>query len=434
MKRTIIAIDGPAGSGKSTTAQLVAKNLGLGYVDTGATYRLVAHRALQRGVPLDDVQALAALANETLGNVRLVDGSTLQIDGSPVGAEIRTPEVSEATSITSAHPAVRSVVVPYQRALVPPQGAVVEGRDIGTVVWPDADLKVYLDASPDVRMQRRGDATGRPDATAVEVVERDARDASRSVAPMRPAGDAVLIDTSNDPPEAVAAKVIDLLRPRKRSPLYVVMRAILSLLLRTAFRLEVIGVENIPKHGGVIVAPNHRSLIDHPVVGVITNRQVWFMGKSELFKNDLAAKFLRALGAFPVNRGRPDRASLQRCLDLLEGGEVVGIYPEGTRRPDSRFDEVEDGFAYVALKSGAPVVPIALSGTESVLPRGRKFPRFVKIRVVVGEPFHLGAKHVGVLPRSRIRLAVTEAQPKLEANMNRLEPREGVGSLPPQTG
>ncbi|MEX2393122.1 MAG: (d)CMP kinase, partial [Actinomycetota bacterium] len=434
MRPTIIAIDGPAGSGKSTTAQLIARTLGLGYVDTGATYRLVAHRALQRGVPLDDAEALAAVAKETLEQVRLVDASSLHVDGSPVGAEIRTPEVSEATSITSAHPAVRSVVVPFQRALVPPQGAVVEGRDIGTVVWPDADLKVYLDASPDVRMQRRGDATGRPESTSVEVVERDERDASRAVAPMRPAADAVLVDTSNDSPETVAAKVIDLLRPRKRSPLYVVMRAILALLLRTAFRLEVVGIENIPKHGGVIVAPNHRSLIDHPVVGVITDRQVWFMGKSELFKNDLAAKFLRALGAFPVNRGKPDRASLQRCLELLEGGEVVGIYPEGTRRPDSRFDDVEDGFAYIALKSGAPIVPIAVSGTESVLPHGKRFPRFVKIRVVVGEPFRLGGKHAGVLPRSRIREAVAEAQPKLEANMSRLEPRGaggGVGGVPP---
>jgi 1-acyl-sn-glycerol-3-phosphate acyltransferase len=155
------------------------------------------------------------------------------------------------------------------------------------------------------------------------------------------------------------------------------------------------------------------------------------MGKSELFKNSIAAKLLRGLGAFPVNRGKPDRASLQRCLELLDAGEVVGIYPEGTRRPDSRFDEVEDGFAYVALKSGAPVVPIALSGTEAVLPHGRKFPKFVKIRVVVGEPFRLGMKHTGLLPRARIREATAAAQPKLEANMNRLEPRGGVGGLPP---
>ena len=129
------------------------------------------------------------------------------------------------------------------------------------------------------------------------------------------------------------------------------------------------------------------------------------------------------MGAFPVRRGKPDRASLQRCLDLLAAGEVVGIYPEGTRRPDARFDEPEDGFAYIALRSGAPIVPVALSGTEAVLPRGRKFPKFVKIRVRIGEPFRLGERHTGVLPRPRIREATAEAQERLNAVMDELEPR-----------
>jgi 1-acyl-sn-glycerol-3-phosphate acyltransferase len=148
------------------------------------------------------------------------------------------------------------------------------------------------------------------------------------------------------------------------------------------------------------------------------------MGKEELFRNALAAKILGAMGAFPVKRGRPDRASLQRCLDLLANGEMVGIYPEGTRRPDARFDEVEDGFAYIALRSGAPIVPVAMTGTEAVLPHGRKFPKFVKIRVVIGEPFRLGsARHSGVLPRGRIREASAEAHRKLNEVMDKAEPR-----------
>ena len=426
MKRpTVIAIDGPAGSGKSTVAHLVADRLGIGYVDTGATYRLVALHALERGVALDDAPALAALARETMLRTAIVDGGTLVCDGRPVGAEIRTPEVSEAASIVAAHPDVRSVLVAQQRKLVPAGGAVVEGRDIGTVVWPDAELKVYLDASADVRAERRGaQQGGNGEALTVEVHERDVRDATRKVSAMRPAPDAVVVDTSSEPAEAVASEILSYLQPRKRSPVYVVVRAILALLLRTAFRLEVTGAENIPKHGPVIVAPNHRSLIDHPVVGACTQRQVWFMGKEELFKNDLAAKILRSMGAFPVRRGKPDRASLQRCLELLAAGEVVGIYPEGTRRPDARFDDPEDGFAYIALRSGAPIVPVALSGTEAVLPRGRRFPRFVKIRVRIGEPFRLGERQTsGVLPRSRIREATSEAQARLNAVMDALEPR-----------
>jgi len=232
----------------------------------------------------------------------------------------------------------------------------------------------------------------------------------------------VVLDTSQLSAEAVAERIIDLMRPKRRSPVYVVVRAILAVLLRTVFRLDVRGAENIPKHGGAIIAPNHRSLVDHPTVGVATKRQIWFMAKSELFKNKWAAKFLYAMNSFPVNRGKPDRSSLQRSLELLEQGELVGIYPGGTRLPDSRFEDLEDGFTYIALKSGVPIVPVAVSGTESVLPRGRRFPRFVKIKILIGEPFRLGEKHTGVLPRAKIREATAEAKRRLDAVMDELEP------------
>lgn len=421
MPRQVIAIDGPAGAGKSTVSRAVADKLGLGYVDTGATYRLVALEALRRGVALGDAAAVAAVAADTMSRCRLADGERLVFDGLPVGEEIRSAEVSEAASITAAHPAVRAVLVAEQRRLVPPSGAVVEGRDIGTVVWPDADLKVYLDASPDVRAGRRGAQQG-GEVAAAEVHERDHRDATRAVSAMRPATDAVVLDTSDLSIEQVADRIVRLVRPRRRSPLYVVMRALLAVLLRTVFRLEVRGAENIPRYGGAIIAPNHRSLIDHPAVGVATKRQIWFMGKSELFANKWAARFLYAMNSFPVNRGKPDRASLQKCLDLLADGELVGIYPEGTRTPQARFEDLEDGFTYIALKSGAPIVPVALSGTEAVFPKGRKLPRPVKIRILIGEPFRLGERHAGVLPRARIREATAEAKRRLDAVMDELEP------------
>jgi 1-acyl-sn-glycerol-3-phosphate acyltransferase len=323
----------------------------------------------------------------------------------------------------SAHAEVRSVVVPTQRALVPPSGAVVEGRDIGTVVWPDADLKVYLDASPDIRVARRTDQQGSPDGMAQEITERDARDAHRPVGAMKPADDAVIIDTSSIPADDVVERIVRLLHPAPPGRMYKIFRGILAFLLKHVFHYEVEGVENFPKHGSAILAPNHRSLIDHFVVASLTNRQVWFMGKAELFENKYAARFLNALGAFPVKRGRPDRASLQRCLDLLAHGNLVGIYPEGTRRPDSRFEEVEEGFAYIAVRSGAPIVPIGLSGTEAVFPKDRKLPRVAKIRVVVGKPFRLTAQTSGVLPRTKLKEATAQAQQNLSAVMQIAEPR-----------
>ncbi len=422
MSRTIIAIDGPAGSGKSTVSRELAKRLGLGYVDTGATYRLAALRALQDGVGLEDAPRLATVARESMEKTRLTNGDALQFDGRPVGDEIRTPEVSEATSIVSAHPEVRSVLVDYQRRLVPPQGAVVEGRDIGTVVWPTADLKVYLDADPSVRAGRRIAEHGRAEAVEAEIHGRDSRDATRTVGAMRAAADAIVLDTTELQPSEVVARILDLLKPHRTDLFYAAVRGTLSGLLRVVFRLDIEGRENVPKRGAVILAPNHRSLLDIPVAAATTTRKVWFMGKEELFKSKLSALFLRNLGAFPVRRGRPDRAPLQRALELLAAGEVVGIFPEGTRRPMARFEEMEEGFAYVALKSGAPIVPVAITGTEAVFPPGGKVPRLVKVRVGIGEPFRVGSKHVGVLPRARVRDATIDAQQRFVELMKKVEP------------
>jgi cytidylate kinase len=416
----IVAIDGPAGAGKSTVAKLVAARLRLAHVDTGATYRLVALRAIQEGVPISDAAALAALAHATMERCRL-DGGALTYDGYPVGPEIRTPEVSGATSIVAAHPEVRRVLVAFQRKLVPKSGAVVEGRDIGTVVWPDADVKVYLDAQPDIRVRRRLDESGRDDAVDVEVHDRDTRDASRPVGAMRPAPDALLLDTSDMAPEEVAERVLNLAHHR-RDRFYACARGVLVGLVRGVFRLEITGRENVPAAGAVILAPNHRSLLDIPVAAGVTKRKVWFMAKDELFGSRISARLIGRLGGFPVRRGRPDRSALHRSLELLAAGEVVGIFPEGTRTPQARFAELEEGFAYIALKSGAPIVPVAISGSESVFPPGRHLPRLAKIRVAVGEPFRLGERHEGVLPRRLIREATKVAQERLAAVMDGLEP------------
>ena len=427
MSRTIVAIDGPAGSGKSSVAKIVASKLGLTYVDTGATYRLVALEALRKGVPLNDAAQLAAIARETMPRCGIVDGTTLSFDGMPVGNEIRTPEVSEATSVISTYPEVRKVLVDFQRRLVPSSGGVVEGRDIGAVVWPTADLKVYLDARPEVRVSRRAADLSPASSMDVEVHERDLRDATRPVSAMQPAAGAIRLDTSDMSPEQVADRVLDLLaasaEPRRTDRFYAAVRTVLYALLRATFRMKITGLENIPRVGAAILAPNHRSLLDIPVAGMPTKRKVWFMAKDELFRSKISATILGRLGAFPVRRGKPDRTPLIRALQLLEAGEIVGIFPEGTRPPGARFERLEEGFAYVALKSGAPIIPVAIVGTEEVFPRDKKLPRLSKIRVHVGEQFTLGGPYAGMLPRARIRDATVEASKRLAAVINELEPR-----------
>lgn len=193
----VVAIDGPAASGKSTVAKLVAKRLDFAHLDTGAMYRCVALTALRDGVDLGDADALGTIAERS--NIDIADG-TVRLNGDDVSRDIRTVEVSAAVSVIAVHPSVRAPMRDLQRRWAAQQvGVVAEGRDMGTVVFPDAAVKVYLTATPLVRARRRlGERdSGEVEHVAAEIAERDERDANRADSPMKPAADAVMIDTSD---------------------------------------------------------------------------------------------------------------------------------------------------------------------------------------------------------------------------------------------
>jgi cytidylate kinase len=194
----VIAIDGPAGSGKSTVARKVADALGLGYLDTGAMYRSVTFAALRRGVDPDEPEPVARIAREI--DLRLDADGTVKVDGVDATIEIRGPEVTRAVSAVAANPGVREEMRSRQREwAVRHGGGVMEGRDIGTVVFPDARLKVYLDASPAVRAARRSNEVTELsyETVAADLARRDAFDQGRQADPLRTADDAVVIDTTN---------------------------------------------------------------------------------------------------------------------------------------------------------------------------------------------------------------------------------------------
>ncbi|HVT77316.1 MAG TPA: (d)CMP kinase [Acidimicrobiales bacterium] len=193
MKGTVIAIDGPAGSGKSTVARAVARRLGLAHLDTGAMYRSVAVAALRDGVDTTDLDAVAALAKRT---EIVVGPEGVFVDGVDATEAIRTEEVTKAVTAVASNAKVREVMVERQRGWIAANnGGVLEGRDIGTVVCPDATLKVYLVADPEVRAQRRAAEHG--DAVAQDMRRRDQADSTRNVSPLMRADDAVEIDTTH---------------------------------------------------------------------------------------------------------------------------------------------------------------------------------------------------------------------------------------------
>ena len=206
----IIALDGPAGSGKSTTARMVAEKLGYIYIDTGAMYRAVTLAAVRKNIPLEENELSALVSSLSVTLEQSPNGQRTLLDGQDVSAEIRLPEVTKHVSRVSASAAVREAMVSAQRQIGSLGGVVMDGRDIGTVVFPQAQLKVFMTASIDERAKRRASELQRKgidtsaEIIAVEIEERDRYDSNREISPLRQAQDARLLDTSSLLPEEQA--------------------------------------------------------------------------------------------------------------------------------------------------------------------------------------------------------------------------------------
>ena len=454
----VIAIDGPSGSGKSTVTRKLAGELGLPHLDTGAMYRAVAWAALDRGLDPADDEAVAAVAEHLAIEV----SERVTVDGTDVTQAIRSPEVNATVSIVAANPAVRATLVASQRDWVARHGGgVVEGRDIGTVVLPDAGLKVYLTARADVRATRRHDE--QPPGETLETVaagmaQRDQIDASRQASPLRPAADALQVDTSDHSVDAIVADLVGRVRhldgeSRERpaielssrrgrvwrpsgigflsgeGPLakafYGLAAGVLRALFRVWFRLTVAHSHRVPATGPFVLAPVHRSNLDTVLMAAVP-RHLRFMGKDSLWKVKPAAWLLSALGGFPVNRAETDRAALERTIELLEAGEPVVLFPEGTRKTGRRVQPLFDGAVYVAARTQVPIVPVGIGGSEAAMARGSRWIRPVKIHIVVGEPIPPPPlKASGRVPRRAVQQASDELREVLQGLYD--EAREGAG-------
>ncbi len=221
-RKLVIAIDGPAGSGKSTIASRLAKKFGYINLESGAMYRALALKAIEHGADLDDEAAMRALAEAS--RIELIpreDGNSVLLDGRDVSQRIREADVTAAASRVSVHPSVRRIMVERQRAMGEQGGVVMEGRDIGTVVFPNAEVKVFLDADAEVRAERRlaqnAAAADNAQQVRAELADRDRRDQTRAASPLLAAADAVHIDSTHKSIDQVVADIESILRNKLAS-------------------------------------------------------------------------------------------------------------------------------------------------------------------------------------------------------------------------
>ena len=189
---------------------------------------------------------------------------------------------------------------------------------------------------------------------------------------------------------------------------YGFVRAVVAGLCKLLWRIEVVHPERVPATGACILAPSHRSYLDTPFLACVTKRRIRFMGKAELWKYGWSAKFFSALGGFPVDRAGADRAALRAAQAALEGGEPLGMFPEGTRRSGPVVEDLHHGVAFLAARLGVPIVPIGIGGSETILARHRKLPKLTKVVMLVGEPIHPPLREPGASVRRSDVSALTE--------------------------
>ncbi|MBO5305230.1 MAG: (d)CMP kinase [Clostridia bacterium] len=391
-----IAIDGPSGAGKSTIAKAIAAKMGIVYVDTGALYRTIGYFVRQNGVAQTDTEGVISLLPQIKIEVKYENGTQcVYLNGENLGDKIREPEISMYASTVSKIPQVRSFLLDTQRSIAASNSVVMDGRDIGTVILPNADVKIFLTASNEKRAERRVAellAKGMEvtyEEVLSDMIARDEQDRNRDIAPAVPAEDSILLDTSDYTLEQSIDKAIEIIeqtlakKKDKRSGLYKLVYFLFNGLFRLIFRMKIVGRENEPKDGGFLICCNHLSALDVILVAVaLKKHQPRFMGKKELFRIPLLSGLIRALGAYPVDRGGSDVGAVKNSIRLLQQGHCVALFPQGTRQPnkDPRDTKVRNGAAMIAMHANATVLPM------NIYREGYSSKWFRRTVVSIGKP------------------------------------------------
>ena len=439
-----IAIDGPAGAGKSTIAKAVAKSLKIIYLDTGAMYRATAYFALQNNIPVNDADAVTKMFENFNMDIVYEDGAQqILVNGINTTPYLREHYMSKAASDISALPVVRYKMVDLQREFAKTHDVVLDGRDIGTFVLPDANCKFFMTATPEERANRRykelieKGQTVDYDTLLKDIIQRDYNDSHREVAPLKQADDALLLDTTNmtideviaavkkvveekvsassapqneqkgeasvthsetteesgglkpfgkpssEMPPKVLKRIKTYYKPVKSFALYRFLRVVLRPLQCLLWPTKVINKENAFKIEGGLYLCNHYSTFDSLTpIFTMFKKEAHILAKYELFTNPLAGKLLYKMGAIPVRRGEADTDAVKAVLRVLKADKKLLMYPEGTRNKQGTQDmaELKTGAARFAIKTKKSIVPMVYFKPTKTCHKNYLY---------VGEPFTL---------------------------------------------
>ena len=399
----VVAIDGPAGTGKGTVTELLAKKFNFVNVDTGATYRAVTLDMLNKGIEPNELDKIKELLKDIKIEIKREDGKQLVfLNDEDVTSKIRTKEVSSLVSQVSSIKEVRLSMVNLQRKMAEGKNVIMEGRDIGTYVFPNADLKIYLDADVEERAKRRYAQNKEKgiDMSYAEVLEnikkRDENDKSKEIGALKVANDAEVIDTTNLTIKQVEEEITKIIKKKQQdkklqSKIYrirketawkkfirKIIKVVLNIVYKIAFRVRVSG--KVPEKGAYILCCNHINYLDAAAIVLFNKRKVNFVAKEDLFTHGILMWLGHLFDAIPIKRNMQYIDAMKRCLKVLKNGELLGIFPEGTRNGMERNLKAKNGAAFMAIRADVKVIPVGIHGT---------FKPFSKVYVNYGEPIDL---------------------------------------------
>ena len=397
----IITIDGPAGVGKSTVAKMLAKKLNIAYFDTGAMYRAITYAIIKYKIDIEnELSVLELLKNNFQYEIKEKNGLKLYfVNGEDVTEIIRSNYITEAVSLVSAKAYVRQNLVPIQRKFAEDKDMICEGRDMGTVVFPNAKVKIYLTAKVTVRATRRFNefveknpqniTTLDKHQILLDIQNRDEKDTKRKVSPLMKAKDAYHIDTSKLSVEMVVKKILKIIKKQKRIKFSYRVVSFLSLIfLKTFYKYRVYGKENLIK-GAAIITSNHVSFLDPSIITASIDEELHFLAKESLFKVPVLKIIIKALNAHPISGKESNIQTIKKVKDILRSGQKVVLFPEGTRSYDGKVNKLLPGVGFLINLTKCTIIPAYIHGAHEVWERGQKFPKLFgknKISCTFGKP------------------------------------------------